>query len=282
MGRRRRLGHFVLAAAFDFVAGVEAVVKLGLGTDAGASDREIFGQGVSTTDGFGLGNLDALEDGRLVEIEPVALKVERSGADDSFGVVEEVFVMYRQSIFVSLMESNDTEVGSSFKVGIFGFGVVHVYGVIVECPGILNVSPDDGDSASDPRLATAGMRPKFLSSKMGVLKMRPVFRPVTLEKGMPSDVILCSNRTSALSRVSDGVNILAIEPSFDGLEEDGHEFQIGMIRFEIGSEFAQERGAPGGSCRVRALEKVGLDIGFAAADAIFGINAPFGFWGLGG
>jgi hypothetical protein len=58
--------HGPLAARSGFVAGTETLVKLGLGTDAGASDDEIIRERVGPTKGDGVCHFDAFQDGRFV------------------------------------------------------------------------------------------------------------------------------------------------------------------------------------------------------------------------
>jgi hypothetical protein len=191
--------------------------------------------------------------------------------------------MYGESVFAALVEAveaDDAEVSTFLEIDIFGFGIMRMYGVIVKLPGYLDVCPEGGDRMSDPRLAIACVRPQILLAKVSILEVGPFFGPVSLEECMPSDSILCYNCTATLSRVSNGVDGLAIEPSFNGFEEDNHEFEIGVVQIEVGSHFEQERGAPCGDSRTSALEKMSLNIRFTARNTILRGVARFGFVGL--
>jgi hypothetical protein len=137
--------------------------------------------------------------------------------------------MYGESVFVALVESDDAELSTFLEIDIFGVGIACMYGVIVKLPGYLDVCPKGGDCTSNPRLAIARVRPQISLAKMKVLKVGPFFGPVSLEERMPSDSILCCNCLATLSWLSNGVNGLAIEPSFNGFEEDSHEFEIGVV-----------------------------------------------------
>jgi hypothetical protein len=134
------------------------------------------------------------------------------------------------SVFVALVESDDAKVGTLLEVGVFSLGVVRMASVIVKFLGDLNVYPDDGNLAGDPRFAIASVRTQIGSAEMSILELGPFLGPIALEEHMPSDAILCGGSSLAFPRVSNGVNGFTIKPGFDGFEDDLHDFQVRVVR----------------------------------------------------
>jgi hypothetical protein len=69
------------------VPGAEAFVKFGRRTDACTTDGKITGGWVGPTKGYGVCHFDAFQDGRLLQVEPVALEGEGGGTESGCQII---------------------------------------------------------------------------------------------------------------------------------------------------------------------------------------------------
>jgi hypothetical protein len=87
------------------------------------------------TKGYGVCHFDAFQDGRLVQVEPVALEVEGGSTESGCQIIEKVVMMYGHGFVLALVEASDAEVCAFLDIGVLGVRVPDVDGIIVECPG---------------------------------------------------------------------------------------------------------------------------------------------------
>jgi hypothetical protein len=106
-----------------FVTSVEALIEFWSWFDGWASDREIFGEGGSAAQRFGLENLDTFRYSRLVQIQPVPLKGERSTAQSGVNIFEKVVAVDSHSFCLALVKTDYSESGALLEVGVFKFSV---------------------------------------------------------------------------------------------------------------------------------------------------------------
>lgn len=158
--------HLPLAACSRFVSSAETLVKLGFGTDAGASDDEVVRERVGSTKGDGVCHFYAFQDGRFVQVKPVALEVEVGSTEGSVQVVEKIIVMDGHGFVLPLVEASDAEVCALLDLCVFVILVPNMDGIIVEFPGGVEMIPDLGDSASGPRLTIAFVRASVVAGEM--------------------------------------------------------------------------------------------------------------------
>jgi hypothetical protein len=64
---------------------------------------------------------------------------------------------------------------------------------------------------------------------VGILKEGPLWGPIALKEGVPTNSVLSSDCSTASTGVPERVDGCTIEPSFDGFEDDGHDFEVGLV-----------------------------------------------------
>jgi hypothetical protein len=112
-----------LAPTCAFVTCVEAVIEFWSWFDGWAGDWEIFGEGVSAAQRFGLEHLDTFQYDWFIQVQPVPLKGERSNAKSGIDIFEKVVVVDSHSFCLALVEADYSESGAFLEVSIFKFSI---------------------------------------------------------------------------------------------------------------------------------------------------------------
>jgi hypothetical protein len=223
------------------------------------------------------------EDGRLIKVQPVTLKVENGCGKGGVQIVEEIVVMYCHSFTFPLVETSNAKVGALLDVGVLKFFIVGMNGVVVERPSGMKVFPNSCDRMRGPRAAVAFVRPGVSFLEMSILEgCLPLCGPVSLKEGMPFDRVLCRDSALAVFWVSSGIDGFTIKPCIYAFNENNHEFEMGVEGVDVGAETADKDFAPSSEFRAGASKKVLLCVGFMACRAIVGSSGPLGLLFLGG
>jgi hypothetical protein len=117
-----------------------------------------------------LEHLDTFQDGWFIQIQPVPLKGERSDTQGSVNVVEKIILVDSHSFCFALVKTEYAESGACLKVGVFVFNVEGVNGIVVVCPGSMEMFPYSRDGACGPSASVAFVCPSFSSLEMGILQ----------------------------------------------------------------------------------------------------------------
>jgi hypothetical protein len=108
----------------------------------------------------------------------------------------------------------------------------------VKLPDVMDMFPYRGDRASSPRATSVLVSPLLGSLELCVLYVGPLVGPVALEEGVPSDLGLRLNGSSAESWISGWIDGFTVQPCVDALEEDNHEFELRLTGFKVGAKLA--------------------------------------------
>jgi hypothetical protein len=179
--------------------------------------------------------------------------------------------VHDHGFFATLVESCDSKVGPSFKVGVFCFCIVFMDCVVVESPGIVYVFPQGSDGTRCPRSSVALMRPLGGFAEVSILEECPFFRPITLKEFMPPNGCLGGDCASTPSRVVGCGDGGSSEPCGNGFEYHSHKFIIGLGRFQISSEVAQRSGPPLSLMATCTSKKVWLIVKLVATRTMWGV-----------
>jgi hypothetical protein len=66
---------------------------------------------------------------------------------------------------------------------------------------------------------------------VGILEEGPLWGPIALKEGVPTNTVLSSDCSTAATGVSERSDGFTIEPSFDGFKDDNHDFKVGLVGF---------------------------------------------------
>jgi hypothetical protein len=97
------------------------------------------------------------------------LKGEGSDAQGSVNIVEKIILVDSHSFCFALVKTEYAEFGAFLKVGVFMFSVEGVNGVIVVCPGGVEMFLNSRDCSCGPSAPVAFVCPSFSSLEMCIL-----------------------------------------------------------------------------------------------------------------
>jgi hypothetical protein len=66
---------------------------------------------------------------------------------------------------------------------------------------------------------------------VGILEEGPLWGPIALKEGVPTNPVLGSDCSTALMGVPERSDGFTIEPSFYGFKGDDHDFKVGLVGF---------------------------------------------------